>query len=203
MIVSLWLIELFVNRCEKRARALIREVVRRAGHEPAFPTTEASVLLRRPPFKTALAFVATSADHSTSTAARGQQVVEAFPEDTAPRYLLRDRDKIYGEDFQERVQGMGITEVKIAPQSPWQSPFAERLVGSVRRECLDHVIVLGEQHLRKILASYFDYYLRSRTHLSLSKDAPLSRGVHGPDAGEVVELPQVGGLHHRYERRVA
>ena len=133
----------------------------------------------------------------------GQQVVEAFPEDTAPRYLLRDRDKIYGEDFQERVQGMGITEVKIAPQSPWQSPFAERLVGSVRRECLDHVIVLGEQHLRKILASYFDYYLRSRTHLSLSKDAPLSRGVQGPDAGEVVELPQVGGLHHRYERRVA
>ena len=133
----------------------------------------------------------------------GQQVVEAFPEDTAPRYLLRDRDKIYGEDFQERVRGMGITEVKIAPQSPWQSPFAERLVGSVRRECLDHVIVLGEQHLRKILASYFDYYLRSRTHLSLSKDAPLSRGVHGPDAGGVVELPQVGGLDHRYERRVA
>jgi putative transposase len=93
--------------------------------------------------------------------------------------------------------------VKIAPQSPWQSPFAERLVGSVRRECLDHVIVLGEQHLRKILASYFDYYLRSRTHLSLNKDAPLPRGVQGPDAGEVVELPQVGGLHHRYERRVA
>jgi putative transposase len=88
----------------------------------------------------------------------GQQRVEAFPEDTAPRDLLRDRDQIYGEDFHNRVHGMGISEVKIAPQSPGPSPFAERLGGSVRRECLDHVIVLGEQHLRKILASYFDYY---------------------------------------------
>ena len=132
-----------------------------------------------------------------------QQIVEAFPDNMAPRYLLRDRDKIYGEDFHRRVQGMGITEVKIAPQSPWQSPFAERLVGSVRRECLDHVIVLGERHLRRILTSYFDYYLRSRTHLSLNKDAPLFREVQPPDMGRVVELPQVGGLHHRYERRVA
>ena len=98
---------------------------------------------------------------------------------------------------------MGISEVKIAPQSPWQSPFAERVVGFVRRECLDHVIVLGEQHLRKILASYFDYYSGSRTHLSLSQDAPLFREVQPPDMGRVVELPQVGGLHHRYERRVA
>jgi len=98
---------------------------------------------------------------------------------------------------------MGITEVKIAPQSPWQSPYAERLGGSVRRECLDHVIVLGEQHLRGILAGYFDYYLQSRTHLSLNKDVPLSLGVQGPDLGRVVELPQVGGLHHRYERRAA
>jgi hypothetical protein len=132
-----------------------------------------------------------------------QQIVEAFPNDTAPRYMLRDRDKIYGEDFRERVQGMGITEVKIAPQSPWQSPYAERLVGSVRRECLDHVIVMGEKHLRGILTGYFDYYLRSRTHLSLRKDAPLCRDVHPPYLGRVVELPQVGGPHHRYERRVA
>jgi putative transposase len=133
----------------------------------------------------------------------GQQMVEAFPEDTAPRYLLRDRDKIYGEHFHNRVQGMGIREVKIAPQSPWQSPFVERLVGSVRRECLDHVIVLGEKHLRRILKSYFDYYLCSRTHLSLAKDAPTTRVVQGPGAGQIVEIPQVGGLHHRYERRAA
>src|SRR2546428_789674 len=83
-----------------------------------------------------------------------QQMVEAFPEDTAPRYLLRDRDKIYDDEFRKRLRGMGITEVKIAPQSPWQSPFAERLVGSIRRECLDHVIVLGEEHLRRILTTY-------------------------------------------------
>jgi transposase InsO family protein len=130
-----------------------------------------------------------------------QQIVEAFPDDTAPRYLVRDRDKIYSKDFHHRVRAMGITEVKIAPQSPWQSPYAERLVGSVRRECLDHVIVLGERHLRRILTSYFDYYLRSRTHLSLSKDAPLFREVQPPDTGRIVELSQVGGLHHRYERR--
>lgn len=87
-----------------------------------------------------------------------QQMAEAFPEDTAPRYLLRDRDKIYGEDSRSRVEGMGISEVLIAPQSPWQNAFAERLVGSIRRERLDHVIVLGEKHLRRILRSYFDYY---------------------------------------------
>jgi len=141
-------------------------------------------------------------EHPT-TGWTGQQMVEAFPEDTAPRYLLRDRDKIYGDEFRKRVRGMGITEVKIAPQSPWQSPFAERLVGSIRRECWDHVIVLGEEHLRRILTSYFGYYLHSKTHLSLSKDAPLSRRVHQPEMGKVIELPQVGGLHHRYERRVA
>ena len=133
----------------------------------------------------------------------GQQMVEAFPENTVPRYLIRDRDKIYGEDFRIRVRGLKIQEVLIAPQSPWQNPFAERLVGSIRRECLDHVIVLGEKHLRKILKSYFDYYLQSRTHLSLAKDAPAFRNVQPPEMGKVVELPQVGGLHHRYERRAA
>jgi len=138
-----------------------------------------------------------------SAAGTAQQMAEAFPEDTAPRYLLRDRDKIYGEDFRSRVKGMGIREVLIAPQSPWQNAFAERLVGSIRRECLDHVIVLGEKHLRRILRSYFDYYGQSRTHLSLGKDAPLARRVQPPEAGIVVELPQVGGLHHRYERRAA
>jgi len=133
----------------------------------------------------------------------GQQIVEAFPEDTAPRHLIRDRDKIYGEDVQIRVRGLKIQEAVIAPQSPWQNPFAERLVGSIRRECLDHVIVLGERHLRKILKSYFDYYHQFRTHLSLAKDAPVSRRVQLPEMAQVVELPQVGGLHHRYERRAA
>jgi putative transposase len=132
-----------------------------------------------------------------------QQILEAFPEDTAPRYLVRDRDQIYGECFRNRLRDLGITEVLTAPQSPWQNPFVERLAGSIRRECLDHVIVLGEKHLRRILRSYFDYYLSSRTHLSLAKDAPATRVVQGPEVGEIVEIPQVGGLHHRYERRAA
>jgi transposase InsO family protein len=132
-----------------------------------------------------------------------QQIREAFPEDTAPRYLIRDRDPIYGECFRHRLSDLGPTEVLTVPQSPWQNPFAERLVGSIRRECVDHVIVLGEKHLRRILKSYFDYYLGSRTHLSLAKDAPTTRVVQRPEAGEIVEIPQVGGLHHRYERRAA
>jgi transposase InsO family protein len=132
-----------------------------------------------------------------------QQIVEAFPEDTAPKYMVRDRDGIYGEKFQSRVEGMGIQQVLTAPRSPWQNPYAERIVGSVRRECLDHVIVLGEQHLYQILKSYFDYYHRSRTHLSLGKDPPEPRSVRPPTMGKVVALPEVGGLHHRYERLAA
>src|SRR5215831_17270802 len=104
-----------------------------------------------------------------------QQIIEAFPEDTAPRYLIRDRDGVYGSYFRKRVQGMGIREVLTAPRSPWQNPFAERLIGSIRRECLNHVIVLGERHLRWTLKRYVRYYLHSRTHLSLDKDAPISR----------------------------
>ena len=132
-----------------------------------------------------------------------QQIIEAFPEDTAPEYMIRDRDGIYGEALRDRVQGMGIEEVLTAPQSPWQNPYAERLVGSIRLECLDHVIVLGERHLLCILKSYFAYHHRSRTHLSLGKDAPEPRAVQPPHLGGVVELPEVGGLHHRYERRAA
>jgi transposase InsO family protein len=141
-------------------------------------------------------------EHPTA-AWTAQQILEAFPEDTTPRYLIRDRDQIYGECVRDRLSDMGITEVLTAPQSPWQNPFAERLVGSIRHECLDHVIVLGEKHLRRILKSYFDYYLCSRTHLSLAKDAPTTRVVQGPEAGEIVKISQVGGLHHRYERRAA
>ena len=133
----------------------------------------------------------------------GQQMVEAFPEDQAPRYLLRDRDRIYGYDFRERVQSLSIEEVLSAPASPWQRAYVERLIGSIRRDCLDHVVVLGEGHLQKILKSYLDYYHRSRTHLALGKDAPEPRMVQAPELGGVVELPEVGGLHHRYERRAA
>ncbi len=103
----------------------------------------------------------------------------------------------------ERLAGMGITEVLTAPRSPWQSPYVERVIGSIRRECLDHVIVLNERHLRRILASYQDYYHRSRCHLSLDKDAPDGRPVQPVGSGEIVALPQVGGLHHRYERLAA
>ena len=141
-------------------------------------------------------------EHPTA-AWTAQQIIEAFPEDRVPKYLMRDRDGVYGHAFRDRLAGMGIEEVLSAPRSPWQNPFVERLIGSVRRECLDHLIVLGERHLRRILASYFAYYHRSRTHLSLSKDAPAARAVMSPETGEVVGLPEVGGLHHRYEPRAA
>ena len=132
-----------------------------------------------------------------------QQIVEAFPWDTAPRYLLRDRDGIYGDYFRRRVSGMGIDEVPIAPRSPWQNPYVERMIGSIRRECLDHMIVLNEQHLRRIIASYLRYYHAARTHLSLGKDAPDGRAAQPPAAGKVVALPHLGGLHHEYVRLAA
>jgi hypothetical protein len=101
-----------------------------------------------------------------------QQIVDAFPDDSAPSYLLRDRDQVYGKPLRHRVKGMGIAEILTAPQSPWQNPFAERSIGSARRECLNHVLVLGNRHLRRILTSYFAYYHQARTHLALDKDAP-------------------------------
>jgi len=133
----------------------------------------------------------------------GQQLREAFPFDQLPRYLLRDRDRIFGDDFRGQVRDMGICEVLSAPHSPWQRAYVERVIGSIRRECLDHVIVLHENALRRTLNSYFEYYHRSRTHLSLGKDSPESRAIQLPELGQVVALPQVGGLHHRYERRAA
>ena len=132
-----------------------------------------------------------------------QQIVQAFPEATAPRYLLRDRDGVYGEHFRRRVRNLGVMEVLTAPRSPWQSAYVERLIGSVRRECLDHVIVFNEAHLRRVLPSYFDYYHRSRCHLSLAGDAPEPRAVQDPELGEIVELSEVGGLHRRYVRQAA
>jgi len=134
-----------------------------------------------------------------------QQIIEAFPWDTAPKYLLRDRDGIYGTIFRQRLENMGIKEVITAPQSPWQNPFVEKLIGSIRRDCLDHVIVLNESHLSRILSSYFDYYHYDRTHYGLAKDTPDERPAQPrPSMGaKVIELPLVGGLHHRYEWKEA
>jgi len=131
------------------------------------------------------------------------QMTEALPWDAAPRYLLRDRDKSYGSAFRHRVRAMGITEVITAPRSPWQNPYAERLIGSIRQECLDHVIIFSQRHLRRVLSSYFQYHRDSRTHLSLGKDCPRPRPIQSPSAGKIIAFPEVGGLHHRYERRAA
>ena len=132
-----------------------------------------------------------------------QQIVEAFPWDSAPKYLLRDRDAIYGAEFRKRIHAMGIEQVLSAPRSPWQNPFVERLIGTLRRDCLDHVVALNERHMRRIIARYLDYYHDWRTHLSLSMDAPNPRVVHPPDRGRVVAFPELGGLHHHYERLAA
>jgi transposase InsO family protein len=141
-------------------------------------------------------------EHPTATWA-AQQVVEAFPDDTAPKWLHRDRDSVYSESFHQRVAGMGIAQVVSAPASPWQNPFVERLIGSIRRECLDHMIVLNARHLQRVLTIYSRYYHRSRTHLGLDKDAPDPRPVSPPSAGPIIAIPEVGGLHHRYERQAA
>jgi putative transposase len=132
-----------------------------------------------------------------------RQMTEAFPWETAPRYLLRDRDKSYGPAFRHRVRAMGITEVITARRSQWQNPYVERLIGSIRRECLDHVIIFNERHLRRVLSSYVRYHHDTRTHLSLGKDCPRPRPIQFPSAGNIIAFPEVGGLHHRYERRAA
>ena len=132
-----------------------------------------------------------------------RQITEAVPWDTAPRHMIRDRDAAYGAAFRTRLKAMRIQDVVTAPRSPWQNPYAERVIGSVRRECLDHVIVLNEEHLRRILTSYLIYYHESRTHLSLAKDTPDARPVQPVGSGKIVALPQLGGLHHRYERLAA
>lgn len=127
---------------------------------------------------------------------------EAFPEDTAPRYLVHDRDTVFAA-VQGTVNGLGIHAVRTAPRAPWQNAYAERVIGSIRRQCLDHVIIMSARGLRRVLARYVSYYHDSRTHLSLVKDAPRSRLVVPPEVGPVVAVPQVGGLHHRYDRRAA
>lgn len=127
-----------------------------------------------------------------------RQVTEAIGWEDAPSYLIRDRDGVYGEVFTRRIRAMGIRDRPTAPRSPWQNGSAERLIGSIRRECLDHMIVFGERHLRQILRSYAEYYNRARTHLSLAKDAPMHRAVQ--DVGRIAPMPVLGGLHHHYVR---
>jgi transposase InsO family protein len=131
-----------------------------------------------------------------------KQLREAFPEDAAPRYLLHDRDHAFTA-LAATAAGMGIQEIRTAPRSPWQNAYAERVIGSTRRECLDHIIVLNETGLARVLSRYLAYYHQARTHLSLANDSPHSRPIAPPALGPVVATPQVGGLHHRYDRRVA
>jgi transposase InsO family protein len=139
--------------------------------------------------------------HPTS-AWTAQQLVEAFPEDTAPRWVLRDRGAIDDDHVRRRIASLGMTEVVSSPRSPWQNPYVERCIGSMRRECLDHVVVFGQAHLRRILHAYRVYYHRSRTPLALDKDAPDRRAAWS-NAGPIVVTPEVGGLHHRYDRQAA
>ena len=132
-----------------------------------------------------------------------RQLLEACVHEEAPGYLIRDRDQVYGERFCRQAKTLDIREVVIAPHSPWQNAYAERVIGSIRRECLNHVVVMGERHLLRILSKYLAYYNGTRTHLSLGKDAPERRSVQPPIQGRVVEEPRVGGLHHEYLRRAA
>jgi len=132
-----------------------------------------------------------------------QQLSEALPSEAPPRFLIRDRDRVYGPAFKMRVECIGIEEVLTAPRSPWQNPYAERVIGTIRRECLDHVIVLGERHLRRLLVDYLEHYHRWRCHRSLTMDCPAPRPVQGPEHGDVVEVEEAGGLYRHYERRAA
>jgi putative transposase len=140
--------------------------------------------------------------HPTSAWTR-KQLRESFVWDDAPRFLLRDRDRIYASDFTRTVEAMGIEEMRTAPRSPWQNPFVERVIGSLRRECLDHVIIWNERSLRRMLQAYLAYYHHCRKHVALAKDSPVPRRVQPRGRGGIIEVPHVGGLHHHYERRAA
>jgi putative transposase len=129
-----------------------------------------------------------------------QQIVEAIGAEIAPARLIRDRDAIFGNEFDARVDNLGVRQIRISPRSPWQNGYAERWVGTLRRELLDHVIVVGERHLLRLVRQHVAYYNEDRPHMSLDRDAPVARAVQPPSAGRVVALPRVGGLHHRYSR---
>jgi putative transposase len=139
-------------------------------------------------------------EHPTA-AWTSQQIVEAFAERDVPRYIIRDRDGVYGNEVRLRIASLQMEEVLTSPQSPWQNPYAERLIGSIRRDCLNHFVILNVRHLKSTLASYFAYYHGSRTHLGLDKQCPIPRTVSS--IGKIIEIPQLGGLHHRYERIAA
>ena len=127
-----------------------------------------------------------------------RQITEAFPWNSAPGYLVRDNDRAFGQVFTSRLRVMGIRDRPTSPASPWQNGMAERLIGTLRRECLDQIIVFGEVHLRRVLAAHASYYNQTRTHLTLQKDAPSGRAIHR--VGRVVAIPVLGGLHHQYAR---
>ena len=132
-----------------------------------------------------------------------RQILEAVGLEDAPKYLIRDQDRKFSENFSRHVASIGIKEVLTAPASPWQNAFAERVIGAMRRECLDHMIILGEQHLRRTVKSYSNYYDRVRTHLSLDKDSPKGRVVQLPTQGIIASRGHCGGLHHEYYRAAA
>jgi transposase InsO family protein len=133
-----------------------------------------------------------------------RQMITAFQSNARPKYLLRDRDALYGQRFRDCIRAMEIQEVVTARQSPWQNIYVERVIGSIRSECLNHIIVVNENHLRRVLSSYVRYYNQARTHQSLGQDCPDPRPVEPPSAGKrIVAIPEVGGLHHRYIRRAA
>jgi hypothetical protein len=127
-----------------------------------------------------------------------QQIVEAFPWQTAPSYLVRDNDGAYGPVFKRRVRAMGIRDRPISPRSPWQNPYAEQLIGTLRRDCLDHVLIFGARHLRRLLAAYSRHYNETRTHVSLDNDSPSGRAIQR--YGAIVTTPILSGLHHYYAR---
>jgi len=138
-------------------------------------------------------------EHSTARWT-AQQMVEAFPWNEAPRHLLRDRYNVYNTTFRRRVHSLGIEEMLTAPRSPWQNPYVERLIGSIRRGCLNHVIVLNKRHFKRLLRSYFSYYHTARTHLALGKPCPELRQVEPTDQGKVIIFPHISGLRHEYRR---
>jgi hypothetical protein len=178
------------------------EVLDRAGGTVEAVADEGRGLVaplgRGPGSRSAASVQVAVTDHPTA-AWTAQQLRNAFPEDQAPRYLLHDRDTAF-TDVMSTIVAMQILEVLTAPRSPWQNAYVERVIGSIRRECLDHVIVLSVAGLQRVLADYVGYYMNTRTHLSLGKDAPTSRPATPLSAGRIVEIPQVNGLHHRYDR---
>ena len=150
---------------------------------------------RKPPSQGRKTFLL---NHAHGIASVARRLTEACGWDKPPEYLIRDNDGIFGAIFKHRIRAMGIRDRPTAPRSPWQNGYAERLIGSIRRECLDHVVVFGERHLRHLLRCYMNYYNQTRTHLALAKDSPISRAIEA--VGRIFASPVLGGLHHRYAR---